>query len=281
MIEEEGLVERAAAIGETIRARMLALAGALRRRSATCAGSARCSRSSSSHDRATKEPAPELAQRGHRGGGAARPAAAQVGHLLELHPRARAARRSPTPSSTRRSTSGKTRSSTCSRRVVRGARRREDWSRRDGRRADRGPVRARGARRHGRHVERLPRARHACSSARSRSRSCTSSYSARRGLRRALPARGARGRAALAPEHRHGHRPRRGRRAPVHRLRVRRRREPEAAGRARAGRCRSTRRSSSALEIGRALAFAHEQRARPPRREAAERAPQRRRRARR
>ena len=48
VIEEEGLVERAAAIGETIRERMDSLAGALRRRSATCAASARCSRSSSS-----------------------------------------------------------------------------------------------------------------------------------------------------------------------------------------------------------------------------------------
>ena len=48
VIDEEGLVERSAAIGETIRARMHALAGALGRRSATCAGSDRCSRSSSS-----------------------------------------------------------------------------------------------------------------------------------------------------------------------------------------------------------------------------------------
>ena len=46
VIEDEGLVERSAAIGETIRARMVALAGALAARSATCAGSARCSRSS-------------------------------------------------------------------------------------------------------------------------------------------------------------------------------------------------------------------------------------------
>ena len=43
------------------------------------------------------------------------------------------------------------------------------------------------------------------------------------GVRRAVPARGARGRAALASEHRHGDRSRRGRRPPVHRLRVRRR----------------------------------------------------------
>ena len=59
VIEEEGLVERAAAIGETIRARMLRWQERWRR-SATCAASARCSRSSSSTT-ATKEPAAELA----------------------------------------------------------------------------------------------------------------------------------------------------------------------------------------------------------------------------
>ena len=57
-------------------------------------------------------------------------------------------------------------------------------------------------------------------------------FTRRRRLRRALPPRGARGRAARAPEHRHRDRPRRAGRAPVHRLRVRRRREPEGAGRA-------------------------------------------------
>ena len=85
-------------------------------------------------------------------------------------------------------------------------------------------------------------------------------YSARRGLRRALPARGARGGAALAPEHRHRDRPRRGGRPPVHRLRVRRRPEPEAARReqgaaaradgARARRSRSAARSRSRTRAG-------------------------------
>ena len=62
VIEEEGLVERA----ERDRRddpRADARAGrSAAPRSATSAGSARCSRSSSSHDRATKEPAPELAR---------------------------------------------------------------------------------------------------------------------------------------------------------------------------------------------------------------------------
>ena len=44
------------------------------------------------HDRGTKDPAPELATTGRRGCLRAGPAAAQVRDLLELHPRARAAR---------------------------------------------------------------------------------------------------------------------------------------------------------------------------------------------
>ena len=51
VIEDEGLVERSAAIGETMRARMERVAGTAGRRSATCAASARCSRSSSSRAR--------------------------------------------------------------------------------------------------------------------------------------------------------------------------------------------------------------------------------------
>ena len=58
-------------------------------------------------------------------------------------------------------------------------------------------------------------------------------FTARRGLRRAVPARGARGRAALASAHRHRDRPRRAGREAVHRLRARRGREPEGARRAR------------------------------------------------
>ena len=71
--------------------------------------------------------------------------------------------------------------------------------------------------------------------------------------------RGALGRRAFASEHRHGHRPRRARGPPVHRLRVRRGREPEAADRA----ARPVRRCRTALElaiqIARGLAFAHQQ----------------------
>ena len=54
VIEEEGLVERSAAIGETMRAPHGGLAGALARRSATCAASARCWRSSSSRPTARR-----------------------------------------------------------------------------------------------------------------------------------------------------------------------------------------------------------------------------------
>ena len=99
----------------------------------------------------------------------------------------------------------------------------------------------------------------------------------RRGVRRAVPPRGARGRAALAPEHRHGDRPRRGGGPPVHRLRVIDgenlkeliERGGPAAGR---GAC-----SSSALEIGARARVRARAGPRPPRREAAERAPGRRR----
>ena len=68
----------------------------------------------------------------------------------------------------------------------------------------------------------------------------------RAGLRpaRALPARGARGRAAQPPAHRRRHRRRRGRRAtPVHRLRVRRGRDAEGPHPPRTAGCRSPRRS--------------------------------------
>ena len=61
VIEEEGLVERAARIGETIRARMLAWQDALRRRSATCAALGAMLAIELVRDRATREPAPELA----------------------------------------------------------------------------------------------------------------------------------------------------------------------------------------------------------------------------
>ena len=156
VFEEEGLIERGAAIGETIRARMHGLAGALGRRSATSAGSARCSRSSSSTTarRRTRRPSsrPTVVE-----------AAAERGLLLLK--------------------SGIY--SNCIRVLVPARRSRDAeldealgvWEQaldafswlsasastgtieRRGRRADRGPLRARGARRHRRHVERLPRAR--------------------------------------------------------------------------------------------------------------------------
>ena len=99
----------------------------------------------------------------------------------------------------------------------------------------------------------------------------------RSGVPRALPPRGAGRREALAPEHRHGHRPRRRRRAPVHRLRARRGREPQgvraangpAAGAPRArARSRGRRRARVRARAG----------PRASRREAAERPPQSRRR---
>ena len=110
VFEEEGLVERARA---DRRAR--SASGCSRGRSAaTAIGDVRGLGAMLAielvRDRETKEPAPELASRGRRGGCGARPAAPEVRDLLELHPRARAARRSPTPSSTRRSASGRRRS---------------------------------------------------------------------------------------------------------------------------------------------------------------------------
>ena len=69
----------------------------------------------------------------------------------------------------------------------------------------------------------------------------------RRGVRRALQPGGPHRRAALAPEHRHGHRPRRGRRPAIHRLRVHRRREPQGADRSPA-RCRVRRAVEFAIE---------------------------------
>ena len=81
VIEEEGLVERAAAIGETIRARMLAwqerwaAIGDVRGLGAMLAIEL-------VHDRETKKPGARARDRGRRGGGRARPAAPQVRHLL-------------------------------------------------------------------------------------------------------------------------------------------------------------------------------------------------------
>ena len=126
-----------------------------------------------------------------------------------------------------------------------------------------------------RDVERLPRARPPARAARGdqdppRLGGCG------RGDARALPARGARRRPALAPEHRHGDRPRRG--------------STDASTSSsscvdgedlkqlleREGRLSVRRALELAIEVGAALAFAHERR-RAPGRQAAERAPERRR----
>ena len=85
VIEEEALVERANAIGETIRARMLAwqerfaAIGDVRGLGAMLAIELVA-------DRATKDPAAGLAMR-VTGGAGARPAAAQGGRSRQLHPR--------------------------------------------------------------------------------------------------------------------------------------------------------------------------------------------------
>ena len=77
------------------------------------------------------------------------------------------------------------------------------------------------------------------------------------GLRRALPPRGAGGGAARAPEHRHGDRPRRAGRTPVHRLRVRRRARTSRSSSAR-GAAPVREAVELAIQVARALAFAHE-----------------------
>ena len=91
VIEEEGLVERADEIGETMRAPHARAGRSAAARSATCAGSARCWRSSSSRDRATKA----AGARARGGASSRRPPQRgllllKAGHLLELHPRPRA-----------------------------------------------------------------------------------------------------------------------------------------------------------------------------------------------
>ena len=86
VIEEEGLVARADAIGETIRARMLGwqerwdAIGDVRGLGAMLAIEL-------VSDRESKTPDADDREQDRRGGGRPRAAAAQVGHLLELHPR--------------------------------------------------------------------------------------------------------------------------------------------------------------------------------------------------
>ena len=225
VIDEEGLVERSAAIGETIRARMLAwqerwpAIGDVRGLGAMLAIELVA-------DPATQKPAKELAQRVTEEALRARPAADHLRRLRQLHPRPRSAR------DRRR---GARRGA---RRLGRGARSRARLRHLggnlgiDGRRRGRGPVRARAARRRRRHVERLPGARPGA----------RADGGAEDAPRAAPPrttyverfSREARdGRGPLAPQHRRGDRPRRARRQPLHRLRVHRRREPEAARRPR------------------------------------------------
>ncbi len=91
VIDEEGLCERATALGETMRARMEAWQerwpqiGDVRGLGAMLAIEL-------VRDPETKEPGGRPGDRGRRARRAARPAAAEVGHLLELHPRPRPAR---------------------------------------------------------------------------------------------------------------------------------------------------------------------------------------------
>ena len=91
VIDDEDLVERAAAIGETMRARMLALAGALARDRR----GARARRDAG--DRARRRPRDAEAGEGarsarHRGGAPAGPSADHLRRQRQLHPSARAAR---------------------------------------------------------------------------------------------------------------------------------------------------------------------------------------------
>ena len=92
VFDEENLVERAACDRRHDSLAHGGLAGALGRRSATCAASVRCSRSSSSSTRETKEPDADRRDGRRRGGRPERAAPAQVRRLRELHPRADAAR---------------------------------------------------------------------------------------------------------------------------------------------------------------------------------------------
>ena len=91
VFEDEGLVARAAALGDQIRSRMESLAAAISR------GRRRPRARDDARDRArqgSREQGTGRRRRhgDRRSGRRARPAAAQVGHLLELHSRARAAR---------------------------------------------------------------------------------------------------------------------------------------------------------------------------------------------
>ena len=110
VIEDEGLVERSAAIGETIRARMLAwqerwpAIGDVRGLGSMLAIELVA-------DPTTKEPAPSSPRGSTEAALAARAAPDHLRRLRQLHPRARPARDHRRASSRRRSASGKRRSS--------------------------------------------------------------------------------------------------------------------------------------------------------------------------
>ena len=117
VIEDEGLCERSAPIGETIRARMEAwqerwpAIGDVRGLGAMLALELVADRDEGA------DAGGRLGRR--RSGDAARAPSDQVGRARELHSRPRPARRSPRRSSTRRSRPGRTRSGPCSGRTPR------------------------------------------------------------------------------------------------------------------------------------------------------------------
>ncbi len=250
VFEDEGLVERAGRIGETIRSRMSAWQerhpqiGDVRGLGAMLAIEL-------VRDPATKEPAPELALRVAEAALAAGPAAPAGRRPLELHPR-------PLPARDHRSGAGRG-----ARRVGRGARR---GSRVAVSAASafylRGPAlslfccphRAGEVIADRYELEELVGTGGMSSVYRAHDQLLERHvalkvlhphYADDERVRRALPPGGPRGREALAPAHRHGDRPRRGRRPAVHRLRVRRRREPQAADRAHRAAADAAARSSS------------------------------------
>ena len=263
VFEEENLVERAQQIGERIRERMVSWQERIEQ-IGDVRGLGAMLAVEFVRDRDSKEPEPGARDRSRRGSRRARPAPPQVRDLLELHPCAlparphrRRARRgargvggrawaTPSARSLRAAMTGE---------VIAGRYELEELVGSGGMstvyRAARQPARAQG-----------------------RAEDPPPAVRRRRGVRRALPARGACGRAARAPEHRHRDRPRRGRGPPVHRLRVRRGGRPQAAGRQ--GRAAADRPGGRARPRDRGGARLRARaRDRAPRREAAERAAER------
>ena len=152
VIDEEGLVERSAAIGELMQSRFESWQ-ARRPQIGDVRGLGGMLAVELVQD-GRRGPAPELASGVVERGPRPRPAAAEVGRGRQLHPRARSAR-----GLGRRARRGARHLGSGSGRCALGERRRGVGSPRNGRRRSLRPVRARGARRHGRHVERLSGAR--------------------------------------------------------------------------------------------------------------------------